>query len=60
LVRRVTTVADPALVGLAVQALYGQALLQSHHPMRPVDLAALNRSFLGLIDRAVHDTGAGT
>ena len=55
LVRRITAIADPALTALAVESLYGQALLQSHHPMRPVDVAALNRSFLGLLDWAVHD-----
>ena len=38
---------------LAVEALYGQALLLGYHPMRPADAALLNRSFLGLLDRAV-------
>jgi molecular chaperone HtpG len=55
LVRRVTTVTDPVLVSLALEALYSQALLQSHHPMRPVDVATQNRSFLGLLDWAMHD-----
>jgi molecular chaperone HtpG len=55
LVRRMTTVGDPPLVALAVEALYSQALLQSHHPMRPVDTATLNRSFLGLLEWAVHN-----
>ena len=55
LVRRMTTVADPRLAALAVQALYSQALLQSRHPMRAVDTATLNRSFLGLLEWAVHD-----
>jgi len=53
LVRRMTTVSDPQLVGLAVQALYGQALLLGHHPLRPADSALLNSSFLGLLERAV-------
>ncbi|MEV0728655.1 HSP90 family protein [Polymorphospora sp. NPDC050346] len=53
LVRRVTTLGDPALVGLAVEALYGQALLLGHHPIRPADAALLNSSFLGLLGRAV-------
>ena len=53
LVRRITALGDPDLVGLAVEALYGQALLLGHHPIRPADAALLNRSFLGLLDRAV-------
>jgi len=39
----------------AVEALYGQALLAGHHPLRAVDTAALNRSFLALLDRAFTD-----
>jgi molecular chaperone HtpG len=53
LVRRVVTLADPSLVGLAVEALYGQALLLGYHPIRPADAALLNSSFLGLLRRAV-------
>ncbi|MBE1486162.1 HSP90 family protein [Plantactinospora soyae] len=53
LVRRVTALADPELVGLAVEALYGQALLLGYHPIRPADAALLNSSFLGLLGRAV-------
>jgi molecular chaperone HtpG len=53
LVRRVTALTDPALVGLAVESLYGQALLLGHHPIRPADAALLNSSFLGLLSRAV-------
>jgi molecular chaperone HtpG len=59
LVRRITTVTDPVLVSLALEALYSQALLQSHHPMRPVDVATQNRSFLGLLEWAVHDPVGG-
>ncbi|TDB79331.1 HSP90 family protein [Micromonospora sp. KC721] len=55
LVRRVTTLTDPELVGLAVEALYGQALLLGHHPIRAADAALLNSSFLGLLGRAVPD-----
>ncbi|MFY1633199.1 HSP90 family protein [Solwaraspora sp. WMMB335] len=45
----------------AVEALYGQALLAGHHPLRAVDSAALNRSFLALLDRAFTDpAGPGT
>lgn len=53
LVRRITSLADPELVGLAVEALYGQALLLGYHPIRPADAALLNSSFLGLLGRAV-------
>lgn len=53
LVRRVTKLGDPELVGLAVEALYGQALLLGYHPIRPADAALLNSSFLGLLGRAV-------
>jgi molecular chaperone HtpG len=44
---------EPGLVGLAAESLYGQALLLGYHPIRPADAALLNRSFLGLLDRAV-------
>jgi molecular chaperone HtpG len=53
LVRRVTALDDPGLVTLAVEALYGQALLLGYHPIRPADAALLNSSFLGLLERAV-------
>jgi len=53
LVRRVVGVADPDLVGLAVESLYGQALMLGHHPIRPADAALLTTSFLGLLDRAM-------
>lgn len=53
LVRRMTALADPELIGLAVEALYGQALLLGHHPLRPADSALLNRAFIGLLDHAV-------
>ncbi|WP_051107879.1 HSP90 family protein [Actinomadura atramentaria] len=51
--------ADDGLVELAVQGLYGQALLLGHHPLRAADTAAMNRSFLGLLERAVHSGEAG-
>ncbi|KAB2351691.1 HSP90 family protein [Actinomadura rudentiformis] len=50
--------AEEGLIELAVQALYGQALLLGHHPLRAADTAVLNRSFLGLLDWAVHDPEA--
>jgi len=53
LVRRLTGLGDPRLIGVSVEALYGQALLMGYHPMRPIDAALLNRSFLALLDRAV-------
>jgi molecular chaperone HtpG len=49
---------EPGLVGLAAEALYGQALLLGYHPIRPADAALLNRSFLGLLDRAVPEEPA--
>lgn len=52
-VRRMAELPDPRLAELAVQALYGQALLHGHHPLRPEDGALLNRSFLGLLDWAM-------
>jgi molecular chaperone HtpG len=52
-VRRMMELPDPRLAGLAVQALYGQALLHGHHPLRPQDSALLNRSFVGLLDWAM-------
>lgn len=55
LVRRIASLPDSRLAVLAVEALYGQALLLGQHPLRPVDTAVLNRSFTGLLDWAVHD-----
>jgi molecular chaperone HtpG len=53
LVRRITVLGDPTVIGLATESLYGQALLLGYHPIRPADAALLNRSFLGLLDLAV-------
>jgi molecular chaperone HtpG len=53
LVRRLSELTDRALAELTVESLYLHALLQSRRPMRPKDTAALNRSFLDLLDRAV-------
>jgi molecular chaperone HtpG len=53
LVRRITALTDESLIGLAVEALYGQALLLGYHPIRPAEAALLNSSFLGLLNRAV-------
>jgi len=57
LVRRICRLTDPELVRLAVESLYGQALLLGYHPIRPADAALLNRSFLGLLDQAVPTEG---
>ncbi|GAA3869230.1 HSP90 family protein [Saccharothrix violaceirubra] len=53
LVRKLATLTDQALVELTVESLYVHAVLQSRRPMRPRDTAALNNSFLELLDRAV-------
>jgi molecular chaperone HtpG len=49
----VAALGDDELAALAVESLYGQALLLGHHPIRPADAALLTTSFLGLLDRAV-------
>jgi molecular chaperone HtpG len=49
----VVGVAEPELAGLAVESLYGQALMLGHHPIRPADAALLTDSFLGLLNQAV-------
>ena len=55
-VQRLAEIPDRGLAGLGVRALYGQALLSGHHPLRPEDSALLNHSFLGLLEWAM---GAG-
>lgn len=55
LVRRVATVETPELVTVAIEALYGHALLMSRRPLRPPETALLNRAFLGLLDKAVRE-----
>ncbi|WP_043513234.1 MULTISPECIES: HSP90 family protein [unclassified Actinoplanes] len=57
LIRRVAALGDAELAALAVESLYGQALLLGHHPIRPADAALLTTSFLGLLDRAVPGEG---
>jgi molecular chaperone HtpG len=54
LVRRVGALDDDDLVALAVESLYVQSLLMAHQPLQPADVAALNRSFTGLLDWATH------
>ena len=54
IVQQIAVIADPALLRLAVESLYCQALLVGQHPMQAADSAALTRSFSGLIERAVN------
>ncbi|MGW4210212.1 HSP90 family protein [Lentzea sp. NPDC004789] len=53
LVQRLARLTDPDLVELTLESLYVHAVLQARRAMRPKDTAALNRSFLELLDRAV-------
>jgi molecular chaperone HtpG len=58
-VRRLTAIADRALLTTAVEALYGQALLMTHRPLRPADTALLNRAFGDLLAWASMAARAG-
>jgi molecular chaperone HtpG len=53
IVTQIAGIADLTLLRLAVESLYCQALLIGQQPLQPADTAALNRSFQGLIERAV-------
>jgi molecular chaperone HtpG len=53
--RRLAGVRDESLLGVAVESLYGQALLMTHRPLRPSDSALLNRTFGELLDRATRE-----
>lgn len=55
LARRLLSITDPPLLELTLEALYGQAILTAHRPLRSADIAALNHSFLGLVERATRD-----
>ena len=57
--RRLAGVSDEALLGVAVESLYGQALLMTHRPLRPADAALLNRTFGELLDRATQSERDG-
>jgi molecular chaperone HtpG len=59
LVRRVAALPHAELTGTAVEALYGQALLMTHRPLRPSDAALLNRAFGNLLHWAAGEDGAG-
>ncbi|HEX5494072.1 MAG TPA: HSP90 family protein [Mycobacteriales bacterium] len=52
MVRRIAAMPDAELAGLAVESVYGQALLMSNRPLRSNDTALLNRAFLGLLEWA--------
>jgi len=59
LIGRIARLGNPDLVGTAVESLYGQALLMAQRPLRPTDLALLNRSFLGLLEWVTDDQHPG-
>ncbi|GII55294.1 molecular chaperone HtpG [Planotetraspora thailandica] len=44
-VRRLAAIRDHALLVAAIEGLYGQALLMTHRPLRPVDTSLINRAF---------------
>lgn len=54
LIRRISSLEDPELIGTATESLYGQALLMAQRPLRPADSALLNRAFIGLLEWATH------
>ncbi|GAA4582455.1 HSP90 family protein [Planotetraspora phitsanulokensis] len=54
-VRRLAAIRDQTLLVSAIEALYGQALLMTHRPLRPVDTALLNRAFDELLGWASHN-----
>ncbi len=54
LIRRISSLGDPELIGTATESLYGQALLMAQRPLRPADSALLNRSFIGLLEWATN------
>ena len=59
LLRRVATLPHAELTDTAIDALYGQALLMTHRPLRPADTALLNRAFGGLLTWAAGESAAG-
>jgi molecular chaperone HtpG len=54
LIRRISSLTEPELIGTATESLYGQALLMAQRPLRPADSALLNRAFIGLLEWATH------
>lgn len=59
LIRRLVDLAATGAptVGTAAEALYVQALLLGHYPLRASDLAMLNRALLSLVDGALPEEG---
>jgi len=55
--RHIARLPHRELVATAVEALYGQALLMTHRPLRPVDTALLNRAFGELLTWAARYPG---
>jgi molecular chaperone HtpG len=55
-VRTVTGLAEPDLRDTAVDALYGQALLMTHRPLRTTESALLNRALGDLLTWAADRT----
>ncbi len=57
-VRRIADLRDRDLQRVVVEALYAQALVSGHHPMRAFESALVARALPALIDRAIdHATG---
>ena len=56
---RLAALTEPELVGTAVEALYGQALLMTHRPLRPADSALMNRTFGDLLAWAARRPAGG-
>lgn len=54
LVARLTSTVDARVVELSAEALYGYAMLAGNRPLRAVDVAGVNRAFLGLVEHAIH------
>ncbi|MCD0452853.1 HSP90 family protein [Actinocorallia sp. API 0066] len=57
-VRRLAALTDRALLTAAVEALYAQALLMAGRPLRPADLALVNRAFDALLGWAARTGGS--
>ena len=53
LVRRMLALGDDELVSPAAESLYARALLAAGHRLRAADLAAVDHSFLALLERAL-------
>ncbi|MEV0434042.1 HSP90 family protein [Nocardia sp. GTS18] len=49
---------DPHLIGLAIESLFAQALLQGRHPLGATESALMNRSFSGLLQWAMRGQDA--